>query len=115
MVVLLEDDAGNPPNTDYCQSYADKYGLPQDKLIVAIDPLKKSQIFYESPVVSLSVITDRKGVIVYKDDINAPLAFKWQIDYELKKMCEELQAEDNEDEYDQGTIDMCAGYDFVLP
>ena len=95
MIVLLEDDFGQPPSTTYCAQYAAKYGLPTDKILVTVDPAKKGLVYYESGVVSLSVITDRKGVITYKDEINNPSVFKWQIDYELKKMYEDLEAEAN--------------------
>jgi hypothetical protein len=93
MLVLLEDDVGAWATDAYCQQYASKYGLPLDKIVVATDPLKKSMPYYiatETSSVSLSVITDRKGIIVYTDEINAVGPFKWQIDYELKQMCDEL-------------------------
>ena len=115
MVVLLEDDVANPPNGAYCQSYADKYGLDTSKIIVAIDPLKKSQVYYESPVVSLSIITNRRGEITYKDEINNPSAFKWQVDFEIKAMCDELASPDNEDVYTQEVVDTCAAKKKEIP
>ena len=106
MVVLLEDSGGQPPSLAYCESYASKYGLPADKIPVLIDPQKKSQVYYESPVVSLSVITNREGVITYKDEVNNASAFEWQLKYELKQMCGDLAA-DAEAEYDDYIFEMC--------
>lgn len=113
MVVLLEDDAAQPPGYDYCNYYADKYGIDQEKLPVLIDPAKKSQIFYESGVVSLSVITNRQGVITYKDEVNNAGAFKWQLNWELKLMCEEL-FEETDMVFEDYLVTMCEGYDVFL-
>ena len=106
MVVLLEDSSAQPPSLAYCNSYAEKYGLPADKIPVLIDPQKNSQVYYESPVVSLSVITNREGVITYKDEVNNASAFEWQLKYELKQMCNAL-AEDTEEVYDDYIYEMC--------
>jgi len=114
MVVLLEDDVQGPPSFAYCNQYADKYGLDQEKTPVLIDPEKKSQIFYESPVVSLSVITNRKGVITYKDEVNNAGAFAWQLRYELRTMCEEL-VEESDIVFEEYIKIMCLDYDVELP
>ena len=113
MIVLLEDDYQQPPGYDYCNAYADKYGIDQSMIPVLVDPAKKSLIFYESSVVSLSVITDRKGVITYKDEVNNAGAFKWQLNWELKLMCEEL-FEETDMVFEDYIVTMCEGYDVFL-
>ena len=95
MVVLLEDDFGNMPSASYLNQYAAKYGLPLDKVLIAADGVKNSMPYYmenEISSVSLSVITDRTGKITYTDEINSAPPFKWQLDFELKRMCDELAA-----------------------
>ena len=95
MVVLLEDDLANMPTSQYLQQYAAKYSLPLDKVMMGADGVKNSKVYYDQngiTSVSLSVNTDRKGNITYTDEINAASPFKWQLDYELKRMCDELAA-----------------------
>ena len=95
MVVLLEDDFGGMPTAQYLQQYAAKYCLPLDKILMGSDGGKNSMVYYvENGIssVSLSVITDRKGIITYTDEIHAAAPFKWQLDFELKRMCDELAA-----------------------
>jgi hypothetical protein len=115
MLVLLEDDFGTAPDFGYCQSYAAKYGLDTDKMIVAIDPLKTSLAFYDSSNVSLSVITDRQGKIVFKDEITKAGPFKWQIDWELKKLCDELMESGMATPYGDDVVAMCGEYNKELP
>ena len=114
MVVLLEDDFQGPPSLSYCNAYAEKYGLDQERTPVLVDPEKKSDIFYESPVVSLSVITNRKGVITYKDEVNNAGSFEWQLRYELKVMCQEL-FEETDLVFEDYIRSMCLNYDVELP
>lgn len=93
MIVLLEDDNGAKPTSAYLNQYAAKYSLPLDKILIGADPLKNSMPYYiENGIssVSNSVITDRNGGITYVDEINSAPPFKWQLDFELKRMCDEL-------------------------
>ncbi|NUN13158.1 MAG: hypothetical protein HUU55_05930 [Myxococcales bacterium] len=96
MIVLLEDDKGNPALGSYCNAYAAKYKLPLDKIVVAIDPAKKSLIYYETNVVSLSVFTNRFSEITNKAETNNADALVWSLDFELKKMCTDLGLDPSE-------------------
>jgi glutaredoxin len=99
-VIVWENDFGGAPTAPNCAAYAEKYGLEESEVIVAIDPIKEQALqFYEadqsgSIVVSLSVVTNRFGEIVLKNSATEPGAMEWQIRHELEKMWEELGWDD---------------------
>lgn len=79
IVNVLRDQNDKVASTGYCQAYAKLHKIPQDRILVAVDPTQSTKQFNPSGSVPFHVVLDRDLRIRYLwnggDDSNTALAY----------------------------------------
>lgn len=79
VVVVFQDAQGKPASAQYCNSYADKYGIPRDRVIMAYDPVYSAVSLNTTGGTPFHVLLDRdlRIRLMYSggDDAGTPLVY----------------------------------------
>lgn len=65
IVNVLRDEKDKVANTAYCQGYAKSFKIPEDRIIVAVDPTQTTKKFNQTGNVPFHVVMDREMRIRY--------------------------------------------------
>ena len=79
IVNVLRDQNDKVASADYCKSYAKIYKIPEDRILMAVDPTQTTKKFNTTGGVPFHVVLDRDQVIRYMwsggDTSNTALAY----------------------------------------